>query len=276
MKIFNGKKEAEKILKDLKKKIEEEGKKPVLSIICVGKNPESELYIKNKKTSAKKVGIIVFCYRFDDGAKEEEIIRKIEKLNRYPSVHGIIVQLPLPKKFNTDKIINSVIPEKDVDGFHRINRELLKEGKSFFSPVLPSALSVSLKKAIGNSREKKIVALTNSDIFGETLKIFFEEEGIKIKYLVGDPGLDLKKADVVISVCGKPNFIKENMIKTGAILIDAGIRVIEGKIIGDIDKESVKDKASFLSPVPGGIGPLTVAFLLKNTYSALKNYDTRN
>lgn len=272
MEIFNGKKFAEEILKDLKSKIKKEKKKPVLAIIYIGKNPESELYIKNKRIAAKKIGIIIFCYRFKESAKEGDIIEKINKLNRYPSVDGIIVQLPLPKKFNTDRIISSISPEKDVDGFHEVNRSLLKKGKSYFLPVLPSAILIALRSVSRNFKKKNIIALVNSDIFGETLKNFFEKKKIKIKYFLRRKEIrsKLKSADIIISVCGKPRFIKGEMIKEKTILIDAGIRIVEGKLMGDIDRKSVARKASFLTPVPGGIGPLTVALLLKNIYLAAK------
>lgn len=262
--IYNGKKEAEKILGDLKKKIEREKIVPVLAIIYVGDNPESELYIKNKRAAAKKVGMKIFCYKFDERVRKEKIINKIKKLNRYPSVHGIIVQLPLPKKFNTDEIINSINPKKDVDGFHRVNRGLLKKDKPYFYPVLPSAILIALKST--SKSFKNIIALVNSDIFGETLKVFFEKEGIKIRLSKSK----LNLADVLISVQGKPCSIKGKMIKKGVVLIDAGARVIKGKIVGDVDRKGVINKTSFLTPVPGGIGPLTVALLLKNVYLAAK------
>jgi len=269
MKIFNGKKEADKILRDLKSKIK---KKPILAIIYIGQNPESDIYIKNKRTAAKKIGVMVFCYRFKEGVKEAEVIEKIKKNNNYPSVDGIIVQLPLPKKFNADKIINSIAPEKDVDGFHKVNLSLLKKGKPHFIPVLPSAILTALKASSKDFKEKNIVAIVNSDIFGKTLKTFFDTKEVKIKYFIKRKGIEskLKKADVIISVCGKPGFIKGEMIKEGAILIDAGIKIVKGKLRGDVDGESVVQKVSFLTPVPGGIGPLTVALLLKNVYLASK------
>lgn len=269
MKTFNGKKFSEEILRNLKNQIRKLKRKPVLIIIYVGKNSETELYIKNKRAAAKKIGLKVFCYRFKEDAEEKEIIEKIKKNNEYPSVDGIIVQLPLPKKFNTDKIINSISPRKDVDGFHLVNRRLLKEKKPYFYPVLPAAIMIALNSASKNLERKKIVALVNSDVFGQTLKDFFLKAGNDIKLLVGKINLPLlKSADVIISARGNPGFIKEEIIKKNVILIDAGIRLINGKLKGDVDKESVAQKAYFLTPVPGGIGPLTVALLLRNVYLA--------
>jgi len=277
MKIFNGKKISEKILENLKKKIAREKKSPVLAIILIGENPESKLYIKNKKAAAENINLKVLCYKFKKNAEESQLIKKIKDLNENSRINGIIVQLPLPEKFNTDKIINSIEPKKDVDGFHRVNRRLLKDNKPYFFPVLPSAILIALNSITKNFKNKKIVALVGSDIFGETLRDFFKRAGIKIKYSVEEKNTSLfKSADIIISVRGKPCFIKGEMIKENVILIDAGIRLVKGKLKGDVDRESVAGKASFLTPVPGGIGPLTVALLLNNVFLSAKNYGFRN
>ncbi len=275
MRIFNGKKIADKILEDLKEKISKERILPTLAVIYVNSNPESELYIRKKRETSKEIGIRFFCYVFKKTEKEEKIIERIRKLNSSPSIDGIIVQLPLPKGFNTEKIIEAIDPKKDVDGFHKKNRELLKKGRPYFFPVLPQAIFLALKKV--RKKRKKILALVNSDIFGKTLEEFLKKKRIKVKYLIFKkkdfPKIkkELKKADIIISVLGKPFFLKGEMIKKGVALIDGGIRVLEkGKIKGDVDRESVKEKASFLTPVPGGIGPLTVALLLKNVYLSAK------
>ncbi len=275
MRIFNGKKIADKILEDLKEKISKERILPTLAVIYVNSNPESELYIRKKRETSKEIGIRFFCYVFKKTEKEEKIIERIRKLNSSPVIDGIIVQLPLPKGFNTEKIIEAIDPKKDVDGFHKKNRELLKKGRPYFFPVLPQAIFLALKKV--RKKRKKILALVNSDIFGKTLEEFLKKKRIKVKYLIFKkkdfPKIkkELKKADIIISVLGKPFFLKGEMIKKGVALIDGGIRVLEkGKIKGDVDRESVKEKASFLTPVPGGIGPLTVALLLKNVYLSAK------
>lgn len=275
MKIFHGKKIADEILNDLKKKIAKERILPTLAIVYVNSNRESELYIKKKREASKKIGIRLFCYKFKKTENEEKIIKKIKELNNSDSIDGIIVQLPLPKGFNTQRIIETIDPKKDVDGFHKENRKLLKKGTPFFFPVLPQAIFLALKKI--KKKRKKILALVNSDIFGETLKEFLKKKKIKVKYLIfkkknlSEIKKEIKKADIIISVLGRPFFIKGKMIKEGAILIDAGIRVSEkGEIKGDVYQESVKEKASFLTPVPGGIGPLTVALLLRNVYLSAK------
>ncbi len=274
MKIFNGRKESEKILLDLKKKIKKLRVKPSLASILVGEDRASKLYINLKKKAARRIGIKLVLHKFKSGAKEGDIIGKIDSLNQNEKVYGIIVQLPLPKGFNTKKITGKISCQKDVDGFQR---------KSYFPPVLPSAILIALKRAVKSQRNKKILALVNSKIFGETLKRFLKGDRIKIEYILRKKvsreklKAELKSADVVISVCGVPNLIKNDMVKKGAALIDAGIaRIDHGKVAGDVDRKSVKNSASFLTPVPGGIGPLTVALLLKNTYFAAKNHGKRS
>lgn len=257
MRIFDGKKEAEKILLSLNKKIKG-GAQPKLAVIAVAPDTASKLYIRNKKRAARKVGISVSYFELK---KEEDVIDKIHKLNSDSLVNGIIVQLPLPKNFNTDRIVQSISPKKDVDGFQK---------KSTFTPVLPAAILIALKRADKNI--KKATALVNSRIFGETLKYFLSKEGIKINYVLKDYIDKLPLVDILITVCGCPGFIRGDMIKKEAVLIDAGITMKNGKVFGDVDRESVAGKAAYLTPVPGGIGPLTVALLLKNTYIAFKKY----
>ena len=282
MKIFNGKKISENILDGLKKKITKEKISPTLGVIFIGKNPESKLYLKNKKKAADKIGVKIISYNFNENIEEETIIDRIKKLNHTPLINGIIVQLPLPKKFNTNKIIDSIDPKKDVDGFTKTNRRLLKINKQYFAPVLPSAILIALKYSSKNLKRKNIIIFVNSDIFGQTSENFFKNKKIKIKYFVtkkyslSEIKSKIKSADIIISVYGKPGFIKAKMIKENVILIDAGIKITKGKLMGDFDRKSVEKKASFLTPVPGGIGPLTVALLLNNLYLAAKKNGFRN
>ena len=278
MKIFNGKKEAEKILSDLKKRIKKLKVFPKLAVIFIDGNKASKLYIKKKKEAGKKVGIGVKLFKFKKTAAQKDIVEKIKNLNQASSIQGIIVQLPLPEKFNTGKIIETIDPKKDVDGFHRINRSLLKKGQPYFFPVLPQVILIALKGAAKSYENRKISALVNSEIFGKTLKDFLKRKSIKINYILAkNLSLSkikekLKSADVIISVCQKPKWIKGEMIKKGAILIDGSIALRnKEKLWGDVDRKSVAGKASFLTPVPGGLGPLTVALLLRNVYLAAKN-----
>ena len=274
MEIFNGKKTAEKILSDLKIKIRKLRVKPTLATILVGEDRASKLYIKLKKKAAQRIGAKLVLYKFKVETKERDIIEKIESFNENKEVQGIIVQLPLPKGFNAKKITGKISRKKDVDGFQQ---------GSDFPPALPSAILIALREAVKSQRSKKFLALVNSRIFGETLKRFLRKERIKIDYILKKElpqrkiKVKLNSADVVITVCGVPGLIKNDMVKRGVVLIDAGITRINGKrVLGDVDRKSVKNKAYYLTPVPGGIGPLTVALLLKNTYLAAKKYGKRS
>lgn len=280
MKIFNGKKVAQKILEKLAAKIKKERIHPVLAVISVGKNEPSKLYLKLKKEAASRISIRVQEYCFSAQVKEKEIIQKIKELNENNEVDGIIIQLPLPIIFNRERIIGAISPTKDVDGFHQENWRLLQKNKPYFFPVLPSVILLVLSQAFKSDwKNKKIMALVNSEIFGQVLKLVLKKEGAEINYLVrnncsmSDLEKKLKSADILITVCGCPNLIKKEMIKKGAILIDAGItRDKDGQVVGDVDKKEIEEKASFLTPVPGGIGPLTVALLLRNVYLAARNF----
>lgn len=267
MRIFNGKKIADKILSDLKKKTDRLKIRPKLAVILAGEDKSSELFIRNKKRAAKEVGIEVLLYKFKENVPEKKIIRKIKNLDNDKSVNGIIVQLPLPEGFSPEKIIGAVSPLKDVDGFGK---------RSSFSSPFISAVIVALKNSTKDIKGKKILALVNSDIFGRHLRFFLKKEGIKAEYILrknfSPNKINKNKTDIIITVLGAPNFIKGNMIKRGVILIDGGITVTRNKkTVGDVDRKSVSGKAAFLTPTPGGIGPLTVALLLKNVYYAAKH-----
>jgi len=278
MKLFDGKKVARKILKELAAEIKKAKIKPKLAVILVGDDEASKLYVRLKKEAGKKVRIEVVEHKFSVQASEEEIISCVDRLNKDPEINGIVVQLPLPAVLNTDRIIDAIEPTKDADGFHRVNRQLLAKGQASLLPVLPLTILTALTAAFKNKvADKKILALVNSEIFGQTLRMVLVKEGWRMDYLVRRTCVvfgaekEIKTADVIISVCGCPQMIKGEMIKQGAVLIDAGItRYHDGKVSGDVDMESIKNKAVFLTPVPGGLGPLTVALLLRNVYLAAK------
>jgi methylenetetrahydrofolate dehydrogenase (NADP+)/methenyltetrahydrofolate cyclohydrolase len=271
MRIFAGKKKAQKILLKLQKKIAQKKINPVLAVISVGRNPASELFIKNKKQAAENIGVEVRHFRFKEGVLAKKIIDKINCLNEDKKIHGIIVQLPLPGKLNAGKIVGAINPLKDVDGFGLKTK--------FYSP-LASAILSALKDSVKNLSDKKIIALVNSDFLGQSLKKFLKREKIKIAYLLRNKNWQVKmrKADVIITVCGLPGLIKGECVKKKAALIDAGIVVLKNrKVAGDVDRASVEETISFLTPVPGGLGPLTVAYLLENVYlSAEKIYGFGN
>ena len=266
MRLLKGKKIADKILKDLKKAIIKEKLKPGLAVILIGGNKASRIYVDLKKKAAKLVGINFYLYEFKEAEKEAVVIRKIRELNKNSRVHGTIVQLPLPKKFHTQKIINSLDPQKDVDGFHPQNLKAFTSGRGIIFPVLPKAIM----KFLELSSRKRAVVLSNSEIFGKIMTATLARKNIKSEYiLAGEIKNNLskiKKADLVISVVGKPGIIQGDMIKKGALVIDGGITKIGKKVLGDTDIASIKNKASAITPVPGGVGPVTIACLLENVY----------
>lgn len=257
MKIIDGKKIADNILADLKEQIKLRSYKPILATILVGDNAASRLYISLKERAAKKIGIGFKKYILDASAGEKEILEIIESLNKDDAIQGILVQFPLPNHLVTSKIIKNINLEKDVDGF-------LPE--SVFNPPFILAIWEVLESTGENLENKKIVALVNSIIFGNKLKYFFKKNGLEINIYKDLTSInnEIREADILITACGCPGFIKSDMIKNGVIILDGGISKQNGKVVGDVDIESVKEKANWLSPVPGGIGPITIAMLLKN------------
>ncbi len=274
MEVFDGKGEAKKILEKLKTEIQAKKLKPRLAVFLIGDDQASHLYVNLKKHVAEDIGVEFNLYAYEQTAHEDNIIKKIQELNADDSVSGIIVQLPLPKGFATEKIITSIDSSKDADGFHQKNIRALKNGKEIkMNPVLPMvllhALLASGKGKIELQRNN-IKALVNSHIFGNTLRLFFSVHGIELDFFVAknasvsEVRAYVQDADVVISVLGKKGMIKGEMLKENVILIDSGITKEGNKVYGDFDFESCAKKVSFITPVPGGIGPMTIAFLFKN------------
>jgi methylenetetrahydrofolate dehydrogenase (NADP+) / methenyltetrahydrofolate cyclohydrolase len=281
-KIINGRILAEKIKNKIIKEIIKINnndlscpKRPGLAIILIGEREDSKLYVKMKEKEAKKIGIETSLYKFDKNASEKEILKAIKFLNKDKAIDAILVQLPLPEKMDAEKIINSISPEKDVDRFHPENRKMLLEScnhNHVMPPVYASVLEM-LKSINFDLKNKKAVIIANSDIFGKGLEKTLKCLGAKVE-TTGLKDKNFKKsaskADLLISAVGKPGFIKKEMIKKGAIIIDIGITKKDKTVFGDVDFNDVKNKASYISPVPGGIGPMTIAMLFKNTISLWK------
>ena len=263
MELIDGKKIGNKILFGLEKKLrlkEKEKEKLLVAVILVGRDPVSSFYLKVKEKKFKRFGIKIKKCLFEKSTPEEKIIRTISRLNKNKKVKGIIIELPFPPSFSASKIISSVSPEKDVDG--------LLEKSRFQSPFI-LAIWQTLKTTGQDLENKKITALVNSKIFGERLKKFFRRKGLTMDYLFTKDKKfksKIKKTDVLITAIGKPNFIKENMLKKGVIIIDGGISINKkGKEMkGDVELKSASKKCSWLAPVPSGVGQLTTAFLIKN------------
>lgn len=281
MKILSGKKIAQNILNDLQTKINQNKLRPGLAVIFVGQDKASELYIRLKKEAAKKVGINFSLFKFSENDSESKIINKIKKLNKDKKINGIIVQLPLPKKYKTQKIINCIASDKDVDGFTPENIKLFLKGEKIMTPVFPGAITKLTISSGQRLAGKYAVVIVNSQIFGKVMVKALEKEKIKAKYILKSaltPTLSrrergiavdkIKKADILITAVGEPGSITGEIIKRGAIVIDGGITQKGKKVLGDIDFNSMKNIAGYISPVPGGVGPVTVATLLENVYHA--------
>jgi len=265
--LIDGKALAEEILLDLKNKVSQLDRKPGLAVILIGNDSASLVYVKNKKRAAEKTGIIFHDYLCDNefypNITEKEILDMIDFLNNDSTIDGIIIQLPIPKKFDTEKIIERIDPKKDVDGFHPKN-------KSIVSPLIQAVLK-SLAATKENLAGKTALIVAKNPVFSEPLKKNLEQVGLKVKMVEPtDKNLErqTKTADVLLVILGQKHFIKKSMIKPEAIVIDIGTNLIDkNKWVGDVEAKAA-EVASFLTPVPGGIGPLTVAYLLKNTFEA--------
>lgn len=275
MDILYGKPVAVGILAELKEKISKEKLPAGLAVILIGEDKASQIYVDLKKKKAKEIGMDFSLFSFSKDTQEEEIIAKIKNLNEDARINGIIVQLPLPEKFDTQHIINAISPEKDVDGFHPESIEKFKSDENALWPVFPKAIVNLLESNSGDFVGKKAVVVVNSEKFGEVMKIALKKKQIESEYIFSDDivaNVDkIRDADIVVTAVGQPGIIKGNMLKQDVIVIDGGITEEDGKVLGDVDVESVENISGQVSPVPGGVGPVTIACLLENTYLAYKN-----
>ncbi len=259
VKKIDGQKIAEEVKDNLVKQIYKFSElRPNLAIILVGKREDSKIYVNLKEKEAKKVGIDTHVYHLNEDVDEKELIEVIEFLNQDKLIDAILLQLPLPEKFSTNKIINTIKKEKDVDGFR------LDHPDYIISPVM-SAIKASLQSIKINENQKTACVLYNSEIFGQEIKKVLKEFNLKIL-----DKKNLKKADILVTALGKPEYIKKDMLKKGVIIIDIGITKKGKKVYGDCDFKDLKNHASYITPVPGGIGPMTIAFLFENVLEIYK------
>lgn len=276
--ILDGKALSQKIREEIKKEVEyfrEKGfRAPSLAVILVGDDPASRVYVNNKRKACEKVGIKSLFYHLPENAEEEKLLGLIYELNTNEEVDGILVQLPLPKHIDQTKVILSINPEKDVDGFHPENMgKLVGQIEDGFIPCTPLGIDILLKHYGIEVQGKDVVIVGAGFIVGRPLSLLmlWRNATITVCHIHTK---DLKKhttgADILISATGVPHLINEDMVKEGAVVIDVGISKVDGKIVGDVDFERVKEKASAITPVPGGVGPMTVTALLLNTLKAYK------
>ncbi len=275
--IIEGKKIAEILRSEVKEEInlikKQINKVPNLSVILIGNYAPSEIYVKNKIQKSQEVGINSNIIRYPKNISEEEVLKKIKELNEDNNVSGILVQLPLPKQISKKKIINLIYPSKDVDGFHPINVGNLASGDDAIVPCTPLGCSILIKKIEKNLSGKRAVIVGRSNLNGKPMAQLLLRENCTVT-IVHSKTKNIKdeclKADILVVAIGAPNFIQKDWVKKGAIVIDVGINKVGDKLVGDVKFDEVKDKAKAITPVPGGVGPMTIACLLKNTLDCFK------
>jgi len=291
MKLIDGKKISEKVLDEIKfsvqNRVENNLKVPHLAAILVGDDGASKTYVNSKIKACEKVGFKSSLFKFDDSISEVDLINQIEKINENNDIDGFIVQLPLPKHIKQEKILNMISPDKDVDGFHPNNYGRMSLGIETFIPATPAGIIELIERSKIKTEGKKCLVIGRSQIVGRPISILMSQNksfGNSTVTVAHSRSKDLKKlcldSDIIISAIGIPEFIKGNMIKKGASIIDVGITRVEDssspkgyRIVGDVDFKSVSNTVDYITPVPGGVGPMTISMLLKNTLKACKKSD---
>ena len=275
--LIDGKKEAGLLRLKLKEEVNELKKKfndvPGLTVILIGELAPSQIYVKNKEKSAKEVGLNSDVIKYPEDVDEKTVLKKIKDLNENKSISGILVQLPLPKHIDKKKIIESIIPSKDVDGFHPVNVGNLSSGYESSVPCTPLGCYLLLKKVEPNLSGKKAVIIGRSNLNGKPMAQLLLKENCTVT-ITHSKTKNLKseclEADIIIAAVGIPKLVKGDWVKKDSIIIDVGINKTDKGIVGDVDFEEVSKKAKALTPVPGGVGPMTIACLIKNTIDCFK------
>ncbi|KYP10636.1 MAG: bifunctional 5,10-methylene-tetrahydrofolate dehydrogenase/5,10-methylene-tetrahydrofolate cyclohydrolase [Limnobacter sp. CACIAM 66H1] len=250
------------------------GHQPGLAVVLVGEDPASQVYVRNKVSACEKAGFKSVMHRMPENTSQDALVGLVEQLNDDPTIHGILVQLPLPKHLDSHLVIESISAEKDVDGFHVSNAGLLMTGKPLFRPCTPYGVMKMLELTGIELRGAEAVVIGASNIVGKPQAMLLLQQGATVT-LCNSKTKDLKshcqRADVLVVAVGRPNMITGDMIKPGAVVIDVGInRLPDGKLCGDVDFDSAKEVAGWITPVPGGVGPMTITMLLQNTIEAVE------
>lgn len=276
-KLIDGKAAAKEIREEIKKEVNElkaQGVVPGLAVILVGDDPASHTYVRNKEKGCKEVGIHSEIYKYPAAISEAELLDKIRELNEEKRIHGILVQLPLPGHISESKVIDTISPEKDVDGFHPVNVGKLVIGKEGFLPCTPYGIMKLLEREQIDLQGKRAVVIGRSNIVGKPAGLLLLQRNATVTYChskTENLSYHTKQADIIIAAVGKAKFLKAEDVKEGAVIVDVGMNRDEnGKLCGDVDFESVREKASFITPVPGGVGPMTITMLLYNTVQSAK------
>ena len=272
-KIIDGKKISEKILNNLKSKIKNSKQKPGLALVLIGSNPASEIYVNFKEKTCKEVGFYCERYNLDKNIGELDLLKLVNDLNQKTNIHGILLQLPLPKQIDEKLITNSILPHKDVDGFTPVNLGNLILDNTIMAPATARAVMHLIESTGIKIEGKNAVVVGRSNIVGKPAAMMLLEKNATVTIChsrTKNLAEHTKKADILVVAAGKPRLIKKEMVKQGAVVIDVGINRIDSKIIGDVDFENVKEVAGFITPVPKGVGPMTIAMLLDNTLKAME------
>lgn len=274
--ILSGKDLAKEIKLEIKDKIQRNywGLVPTLEVIIVGNDPASEVYVKQKEKACKEIGINSKITKFDINISEEELLNYIKQLNQNNNINGILVQLPLPKDIREQKVLETIAKEKDVDGFHPLNVANLWQKIPCTIACTPKGILRLIDETKIDLTGKKAVIIGRSNIVGLPVSKLLLDRNCTVT-ICHSKTKNLKEeclsADILVVAIGRANFVTSDMVKDGAIVIDVGINRVDGKLYGDVDFENVKDKCSFITPVPGGVGPMTIACLMENTFEVFKN-----
>lgn len=274
--IMDGKALSEKIYERIKTEVAKLEKKPTLAVIITSDNEAGKIYVRNKKRACENTGINSITVEFDETVSDEEFLSKIDELNKNPEVDAIMVQLPIPRHLDTEKILNSISPEKDADGLHYINAGKL------FTGQIPNSVACTPKGIIRildeygiNVEGKHAVVIGRSNLVGKPIAQLLMQKNATVTHIHSkSKNIEFftKNADIIVVATGKPKMLKEDMVKEGVAVIDVGISRVDGKLSGDVDFDSVAPKASFITPVPKGVGPMTVAMLIQNTLELAKQH----
>ncbi|WP_353892374.1 bifunctional methylenetetrahydrofolate dehydrogenase/methenyltetrahydrofolate cyclohydrolase FolD [Proteinivorax hydrogeniformans] len=275
--LLDGKSLAKKIRGEVKEEIldikKSKGITPGLTVIIVGEDPASQAYVSKKEKAAKKLGINSKIFRLPETTSEDHLLKLIHRLNNEQTVDGILVQLPLPDHIDKEKVIDAISPEKDVDGFHTINAGKMFLNKDTLLPCTPYGVLKLLESEDVSLEGKHVVVVGASDIVGKPMAMLALNQMATITIChiaTKDLAYHTRQADIIIVAVGKVNLITEEMVKDGAVVVDVGINRLEDRLVGDVDFENVSKKASLITPVPGGVGPMTIAMLMYNTLLAMK------
>lgn len=277
--IIDGKELSKKIRGQVKEKVEElkkEGIKPKLAVIMVGEDPASKVYVKNKSKACNEVGIEYEEFILNENIEMDELLKLIIKLNKRNDIHGILLQSPIPKHLDIDKAFETIDYRKDVDGFHPLNIGMLALNKQTFISCTPHGVIKMLEEYNINLKGANVVVLGRSNIVGKPLVqcLLNKDATVTICHSKTKNIEEItQNADILISAIGKPKFVTANMVKENAVVIDVGINRLETGLVGDVDYEEVEKKASYITPVPGGVGPMTIAMLLHNVVIAAKGIE---